>query len=119
MLIIALLIFYNQNSVLVIDEVDNGLHYNRYEEFAKLILNSTEIANTQVFITTHSREFVEVFLQTASEFKKPDSEKTFNDDVKTYRIYKGSDGVGAADYGNAKKSLDALELNDNYFIRDV
>ena len=119
MVTIALLVLYNKNSAVIIDEVDNGLHYNRYEEFAKLILNSAEIANTQVFITTHSREFAEVFLQTASEFKKQDSEKTFNEDVKTYRLYKNGNGVIAADYGNAKKSLDELALNDNYFTRDV
>jgi predicted ATP-dependent endonuclease of OLD family len=119
MVTIALLVLYNKNSAVIIDEVDNGLHYNRYEDFAKMILKSAELANTQVFITTHSREFAKVFLQTAAEFKKPDSDITFNEDVKTYRLYKKDNGVVAADYGNATASLDEIGFNDSYFTRDV
>lgn len=119
MITIALLVIYNKDSAVIIDEVDNGLHYNRYEDFAKMILKSAELANTQVFITTHSREFAKVFLQTAAEFKKPDSDKTFNEDVKTYRLYKKGNGVVAADYGNATASLKEIDFNNNSFTRDV
>ena len=117
---IALLVLYNKNSAVIIDEVDNGLHYNRYEDFAKMILKSAELANTQVFITTHSREFAKVFLQTAAEFKKPDSDTTFNEDVKTYRLYKKGNGVVAADKGNAEQALERIDLADlNYQGRYV
>ena len=112
MITIALLVLYNKNSAVIIDEVDNGLHYNRYEDFAKMILKSAELANTQVFITTHSREFAKVFLQTAAEFKKPDSDTTFNEDVKTYRLYKKGNGVVAADKGNAEQALERINVAD-------
>ena len=118
-IVIAILLIAASTGIALIDEAENGLHYNRYEDFAKMILKSAELANTQVFITTHSREFAKVFLQTAAKFKKPDSDTTFNEDVKTYRLYKKGNGVVAADYGNATASLDEIDFNNNSFTRDV
>jgi AAA15 family ATPase/GTPase len=120
MITIALLVLYNKDSAVIIDEVDNGLHYNRYEDFVQMILKSAELANTQVFITTHSREFAKVFLQTAADYKKPDSDTTFNEDVKTYRLYKKGNGVVASDKGNAAQALERIDSADlNYQGRYV
>ncbi len=40
----------------MIDEVDNGVHYSRMEEFLKTILRIADKNSVQLFMTTHSNE---------------------------------------------------------------
>lgn len=46
------------NSVVLIDEIENGLHYSILEEFWRHINNFSKKYNTQIFATTHSYECI-------------------------------------------------------------
>ena len=43
-------------NIIVIDEIDNGLHYSAYKKLWEAIFALAKTTNKQVFITTHSKE---------------------------------------------------------------
>jgi len=45
-----------QDSIILIDEIENGLHFSAHKLLWESILTMTEIFNTQLFITTHNLE---------------------------------------------------------------
>jgi hypothetical protein len=45
-----------QDGVILIDEIENGLHHSVQEDFWRAIAEAAERFNVQVFATTHSRE---------------------------------------------------------------
>lgn len=45
-----------KTNIIVIDEVDNGLHYSAYKKLWEAIFALSKTTNKQVFITTHSKE---------------------------------------------------------------
>ena len=54
------LAFHNaQDGAILIDEIENGLHYSRLESIRERILWLSREFNVQVFATTHSYECVE------------------------------------------------------------
>ena len=44
-----------------IDEIENGIHFTNYKKLWKIIFEASKLANCQIFITTHSKECIEVF----------------------------------------------------------
>ena len=44
------------NTMILIDEIDNGLHYSAYKKLWKAIFALATETNKQVFVTTHSKE---------------------------------------------------------------
>ena len=44
------------NTMILIDEIDNGLHYSAYKKLWEAIFALAATTNKQVFITTHSKE---------------------------------------------------------------
>ncbi|MCR4620378.1 MAG: ATP-binding protein [Paludibacteraceae bacterium] len=44
------------NNILLIDEIDNGLHYSAYKKLWEAIFALATSTNKQVFVTTHSKE---------------------------------------------------------------
>ncbi|MCJ8342644.1 MAG: AAA family ATPase [Cetobacterium sp.] len=53
----------NKDGIIVIDELEVGLHFSILVDFTKFIQELSEEFNVQVFITTHSRECVEAFVK--------------------------------------------------------
>ena len=47
---------YSMNNILLIDEIENGLHYSAYEKLWEAIFALATTTNKQVFVTTHSKE---------------------------------------------------------------
>lgn len=45
-----------KNSIVIIDEIDNGLHYSAYKKLWEAIFAMAVSTDKQVFVTTHSRE---------------------------------------------------------------
>lgn len=80
------------NGVVLIDEIENGLHYSALEEVWKAIGYAAREFNTQVFATTHSLECIRAAHQAFSESDAYDfryhrldrDEKTGNISVETY-----------------------------------
>ncbi len=59
---IALQFATAENGVLLIDELENGIHYSLLEKFTEFIQKLANKLNVQVFLTTHSKECIEAFV---------------------------------------------------------
>ena len=64
---IALALVNAKDGVLLIDEVDTGLHYSVLPDLWKLIFEVAHRLNIQVFATTHSKDCLEAFQYAADE----------------------------------------------------
>lgn len=64
---IALGLVNTRNGVLLIDEVESGLHYSVQLDLWRLIFRLAARLNVQVFATTHSWDCIESFQQAAQE----------------------------------------------------
>lgn len=64
---IALALVNCKDGVLLIDEIENGLHYSVLPDVWKLIFRTAKDLNVQVFATTHSKDCIEAFAQAADE----------------------------------------------------
>ena len=67
---IAVALAKSANGVLLIDEIDTGLHHVAMDRMWKFVNDSAEMLNVQVFATTHSRDCFEslaVICQETSE----------------------------------------------------
>lgn len=53
------------NCVLLIDEIENGIHHTHQKEFWKMLFDLAIKFDVQVFATTHSREMTEAFAEIA------------------------------------------------------
>ncbi len=62
---IALALVNCKNGILMIDEIESGLHYSVLPDVWKLIFKTAEELNVQVFATTHSKDCIEAFAQAA------------------------------------------------------
>lgn len=58
MLVLAIAITQCRGSVLLVDEIDTGLHYSVMSEMWRLIFNAAKEFDVQVFATTHSYDCV-------------------------------------------------------------
>jgi AAA15 family ATPase/GTPase len=54
-------IWASQDGCLLIDEIENGIHYTNHIKLWEIIFKTSEKANCQVFATTHSKECIEAF----------------------------------------------------------
>ena len=54
-----LMIASREQSVVLVDEVENGIYYSHHKAFCKAILTFASEYNSQLFITTHSEEWLE------------------------------------------------------------
>lgn len=63
----VLLIINNPNSILLLDEVENGIHYTNQPKFWSWLFDLATEFDVQIFATTHSREMIEAYAQTAIE----------------------------------------------------
>lgn len=64
MLILILAMVNAKDGFVLIDEIENGLHYSIYPDVWKLIFKLAETLNVQVFATTHSKECLNAFNKT-------------------------------------------------------
>lgn len=62
-------IYESKNGILLIDEVENGLHYRTLSILWRAILKMALDNNVQLFITTHSYECIYAFTQVYQEQK--------------------------------------------------
>lgn len=100
-----------RNGVFLIDEFDNGLHYSTQKGLLKTVLKGAKDTNTQVFLTTHSKEC----LSYLKEILEEDLYQEYRNDVKCFTISKLNDNtVKAYEY-----NFDSLEyaINNEVEIR--
>jgi predicted ATPase len=93
---IALAINAIQKGVIIIDELEDGIHYSIFPKVAELIVQALNNKNRQFFIATHSGELLKVLIETAAQ-------KRF-DDLCLINM------TGAQDGGISTRQFDVDEL---------
>jgi AAA15 family ATPase/GTPase len=58
------------DGLLLIDEIESGLHYSIQPEMWQLVFRIASELNIQVFATTHSKDCIEAFQKVASKHPK-------------------------------------------------
>ncbi|OUD16035.1 AAA family ATPase [Thioflexithrix psekupsensis] len=55
---IAIALVNSENGILLVDEIDTGLHYSAMEDMWRFVIQTANLFNIQVFATTHSWDCV-------------------------------------------------------------
>ncbi|MCB4782010.1 MAG: ATP-binding protein, partial [Sulfurovum sp.] len=61
--------FAQQGKYILIDEIENGIHYTNLDKLWEIILTISEKQNVQVFATTHSKECIESYARVAKRLE--------------------------------------------------
>lgn len=64
---IALALVNAQNGIVLIDEIENGIHYSVQADLWRLVFRTAARLNVQVFATTHSWDCIDAFQKVANE----------------------------------------------------
>ena len=83
LLCLALCLARAEKGILLIDEIDTGLHYSVMEKMWKLVTETAKRLNIQVFATSHSRDCVESLAAVCHE------DVTANSEITIQRIERG------------------------------
>lgn len=62
---LALALVNSKGGLLLVDEIENGLHYSVYEDLWNLVFRTARDLDVQVFATTHSWNCIEAFQKAA------------------------------------------------------
>lgn len=76
LLALALCLARAENGILLIDEIDTGLHYSVMEKMWRLVTETAKRLNVQVFATSHSRDCYESLAAVCRESVTDNSEVT-------------------------------------------
>ncbi len=101
MLSIAMSIVNNKGGLVLVDEIENGLHYSVLPGLWKMIFETARRLDVQVFAATHSDECIQAASQTIQELK-------LLDDLRLYRLDRLESGTRVVDY-SAKALAAAIE----------
>jgi AAA15 family ATPase/GTPase len=99
--IVATLLFY-KDSVVFIDEIENGIHYSNLDQLWKEILTISKEQNIQVFATTHSKECIESYTRV--------SQKLEDEDISFISLYKNREDNLKSITLNYEEIQDRIEL---------
>lgn len=84
MLSILAKVLDTRNGIVLLDEIENGLHYSSMKVFFKYLIRISELQNVQLFLTTHSKEP----LNTLHEIFTIPEFSNFKSDIKSFTIRK-------------------------------
>jgi AAA15 family ATPase/GTPase len=70
MAVIILNLINNNDKILLIDEVENGIHYTNQREFWNNLFRLSIEYDVQIFATTHSLEMIQAFVEAGLNYKK-------------------------------------------------
>ncbi len=90
------------NGVVLVDEIENGIHHSTMSNIWRTIDKASQLFNTQVFATTHSLECIKA---AHTAFKE---DNTY--DLKVHRLERTDATVRALTYGNDELDA-AFEIN--------
>jgi hypothetical protein len=66
---IGLLFAYAKGGIVLIDEFENAIHYSLLRPFTRLVQHLASEFDTQVFLTSHSKECVDAFVTNGNSFE--------------------------------------------------
>jgi AAA15 family ATPase/GTPase len=93
-----------QGERLMIDEIDTGIHHSRMKGFLKAVIKAAELNEVQLFMTTHSLECQQKFVEV---FEDADMAH-LRDEVRNYTLLENKDGKVVANsfsYGQLEHAL--------------
>ena len=102
LLTLALAFLHSRDAVILIDEIENGLHYSVLTDVWKWLNRLSQEFNVQVFATTHSYECI---VAANNAFAESES-----DELHLHHLYRRNERVKAVTYNN-----EALHTNIEYF----
>lgn len=104
---IALAMLDAKNGIVLIDEIENGLHYSAQQTIWKAVLSWAQNLNVQVFATTHSIECVKAFNSSVDT-------DLFESKAKLFRIERKEEKFRAVEY---TKELLSESLESKWEVR--
>lgn len=81
-LVLAMSLVTAENGVLLVDEIETGLHYEAQTDMWRLILETAKELNVQVFATTHSWDCIAAYQEAISQVEDQSIGKLFRLDSK-------------------------------------
>ncbi len=96
---IILRLVNNENSILLIDEIENGIHHSNQFYFWDFIFKLANKLNVQVFATTHSLEMTQAFIKAGLEHQNFAAHFELMRQAKTGKIVAIRRDVETLDYG--------------------
>jgi AAA15 family ATPase/GTPase len=81
-------IVVSKNKYLCIDEIDTGVHFSKYKDFCRIVLQTAKANNVQLFMSTHNNEFLKSFKEVLEEEGFIDYQK----DTKSFTLKKLPNG---------------------------
>lgn len=105
LLTIAMALVSAEDNLLLIDEIDTGLHYSVQKQLWEIIFEFAKKLNIQVFVTTHSEDCIKTFYSVSIR-------KEFEGMGQYLRLgrKRGSDDIGVVEYELEELEI-ALESN--------
>jgi AAA15 family ATPase/GTPase len=104
---VAIAMLYSRDSIVLIDEIEDGLHYMAQQNMWKAILEWARKLNVQVFVTTHSNESIKTFNNSIDT-------TLFESETKLFRIERKDEKFRAVEY---TKELLAESLESKWEVR--
>ena len=103
MFLLSLLFASAQHGVILIDEFENALHYKLIAPFSKFVHQLAHKFNVQVFITSHSKECIDSFV----------NEIGASEDLSCHAVVSTKDGIRTRDFTWAqfKRLLDIGDID--------
>lgn len=101
---IALLMVYSKDGIICIDEIDSAIHKSLLIKFTSFVQKLAEKFNVQVFLTTHSKECIDAFVE--NDF--PD------DDLTAFAIEISKDGkleCNSLDGAKLKQLVETINID--------
>ncbi|WP_293127402.1 ATP/GTP-binding protein [Microcoleus sp. bin38.metabat.b11b12b14.051] len=74
---IILKLVNSEHKILLIDEIENGIHYTNQRDFWRIVFRLAVEMDTQIFATTHSLEMLQAFADVGLEFNQKCSSAYF------------------------------------------
>jgi len=97
MRMLYLAISMHSDKIILIDEIENGLHYTTHKPLLNFIFNAAKEQNCQIFLTTHSLEFLDNFISVMSEYE--------NLTISAYRCYRENNKALVSLYSREEMGL--------------
>lgn len=105
----VLTIYEHKNSVILIDEIENGLHWKTQAILWKIILTAAKENNVQIIATTHSRDTIKAL----SEVYEKEKDLVGEDEIRLFQLYKNDKNFVETLDANTVKGM----IKNNYELR--
>jgi AAA15 family ATPase/GTPase len=96
---IILRIVNNENSIILIDEIENGIHHSNQVAFWSILYRLAKELDVQIFATTHSLEMIKSFIEAGAEYENMAAHFELTRNLKTGKIVAIKRDLDTLEYG--------------------